>query len=166
MFARGVVGKERLAQPSLVVRDEARGRAENMPGGAIVALQPDHRSAGEISLEAQDVIDLRAAPAIDRLVVTRVRETFSPSRSSTRPLAGGRPSPTIETEWQTCCTSARMCELSRTVTPGLAEVADQSRGCPGCRPGRARWSARRGSAGRGLLSSAAAMARRCFMPSE
>ncbi len=36
---------------------------------AVVALQADHLSAGKILLEAQDVVDLRPAPAIDRLVV-------------------------------------------------------------------------------------------------
>jgi hypothetical protein len=40
-----------------------------MLGGAVVALQPDHLGAGEVLLEAQDVVDFRAAPAIDRLVV-------------------------------------------------------------------------------------------------
>ena len=40
-----------------------------MRGGTIVLFQPDHLSAGEILLEAQDVADLGAAPAIDRLVV-------------------------------------------------------------------------------------------------
>ena len=36
---------------------------------AVVALEPDHLGAGKILLEAQDVVDLGAAPAIDRLVV-------------------------------------------------------------------------------------------------
>jgi hypothetical protein len=40
-----------------------------MAGGAVVALQPDHLGAGKVLLEAQDVVDLGAAPAIDRLVV-------------------------------------------------------------------------------------------------
>ncbi len=40
-----------------------------MRGGAIVALQPDDRRARKILVEAQDVVDLGAAPAIDRLVV-------------------------------------------------------------------------------------------------
>ena len=35
----------------------------------VVALQPHHGGAGKVVLEAQDVADLRAAPAIDRLVV-------------------------------------------------------------------------------------------------
>ena len=40
-----------------------------MPGRAVVALEPDHVGAREILLEAQDVADLGAAPAVDRLVV-------------------------------------------------------------------------------------------------
>jgi hypothetical protein len=43
--------------------------AEDMAGGAVVALELDDLGAGEIVLEAQDVVDLGAAPAIDRLVV-------------------------------------------------------------------------------------------------
>ena len=42
---------------------------EDVSGGAIVALQANDARAGEILLEAQDVVDLGAAPAVDRLVV-------------------------------------------------------------------------------------------------
>ncbi len=63
------LGEQRLAEPAFIVGDEVRGGAENVAGGAVVALQPDHLGAGKILLEAQDVVDLRAAPAIDRLVV-------------------------------------------------------------------------------------------------
>ena len=38
-------------------------------GRAVVALQPDHLGAREVALEAQDVVHLGAAPAVDRLVV-------------------------------------------------------------------------------------------------
>ena len=64
-----VVGVQRLAQPALVVGDQMRGGGEDMAGGAIVALEPDDDGAREILLEAQDVVHLGAAPAIDRLVV-------------------------------------------------------------------------------------------------
>ena len=40
-----------------------------MAGRAIVALEPDHLRAGKVLLEAQDVVDVGAAPAVDRLVV-------------------------------------------------------------------------------------------------
>ena len=63
------VGEQRLAKAALVVGDDVGGSPEDVAGRAIVALQPDHLGAGEILLEAQDVVDLGAAPAIDRLVV-------------------------------------------------------------------------------------------------
>ena len=64
-----VLGPERLAEARAVVRDQARGGAQDVPGRAVVALQPDHPGAREVMLEAQDVADLGAAPAVDRLVV-------------------------------------------------------------------------------------------------
>ena len=63
------VGEQRLAEPALVVGDEMRGGAEDVRGRAVVALQADDGGARKILLEAQDVVDLGAAPAIDRLVV-------------------------------------------------------------------------------------------------
>ena len=64
-----VVGEQRLAEAALIVGDEVRGGGEDMAGRAVIALQPDDVGAGKILLEAQDVVDLGAAPAIDRLVV-------------------------------------------------------------------------------------------------
>src|SRR5258708_17945960 len=60
---------QRLAKTAFVVGDEMRGGGKNMGGRAVVALQADHLGAREVLLEAQDVVDLGAAPAIDRLVV-------------------------------------------------------------------------------------------------
>jgi hypothetical protein len=71
LLAVGVaaVGEQGLAEPALVVGDQVRGGAEDVFGRAVVALQLDDLGAGKILLEAQDVVDLGAAPAIDRLVV-------------------------------------------------------------------------------------------------
>src|SRR5215470_2866526 len=69
LLARLVVGAQRLAEPALVVRDQMRGGGEDMRSAAIVALEPDHLGAREVVLEAQDVVDLGTAPAIDRLIV-------------------------------------------------------------------------------------------------
>ena len=69
LFAELVVGAQRLAEPAFVMGDQVRGGGEDVAGGAVVALQPDHVGAGEVVLEAQDVVDLGAAPAVDRLVV-------------------------------------------------------------------------------------------------
>ena len=63
------LGPQRLAEPALVVGDQVRGGGQDVRRRAVVALQPDDGGAGEILLEAQDVADLRAAPAVDRLVV-------------------------------------------------------------------------------------------------
>ena len=60
---------QRLSEPALVMGDEVRGGGQDVRCRTVVALQPDDGGAGEILLEAQDVADLGAAPAVDRLVV-------------------------------------------------------------------------------------------------
>src|SRR5690606_15014924 len=72
VFGVVTIGKKRLAETAFIVGDEMRGRAEDMRGRAVVALQPDDGRAREILVEAQDVVDLGTAPAIDRLVVVAV----------------------------------------------------------------------------------------------
>ena len=69
LFAVDILGAQGLAEPAFIMRDQMRGGGKDVAGGAVVALQPDHLGAGKVVLEAQDVVDLRAAPAIDRLVV-------------------------------------------------------------------------------------------------
>ena len=80
------VGEERLAEPAFVVGDQARGGGEDVAGRAVVPLQPDHGRAGKIALEAQDVVDLRAAPAVDRLVVVAdAADVLVPLREQPQP---------------------------------------------------------------------------------
>ena len=69
LFAVDILGAQRLAEAAFIVRDQMRGGGEDVAGGAVVALEADDFRAGKIVLEAQDVVDLGAAPAIDRLVV-------------------------------------------------------------------------------------------------
>ena len=69
LLAVDVLGAQRLAEPAFIVRDQMRGGGEDVAGRAVVALEADDLGAGKVVLEAQDVVDLRAAPAIDRLVV-------------------------------------------------------------------------------------------------
>src|ERR1700731_2403425 len=52
------IGEEGFSEPPLVMRDQARRDAEDMPGRAIITLQADDFRARKIGLEAQDVIDL------------------------------------------------------------------------------------------------------------
>ena len=63
------VSEECFAEAPLVVRDQSRRSCQNVAGRTVVALKPDHRGAGEIRFEPQDVVDLRSAPTVDRLVI-------------------------------------------------------------------------------------------------
>src|SRR3984957_10652057 len=86
LVALVAIGEKSLAKPALIARDEPRGNVEDMAGRTVIALKPDDFRAGEILLEAQDVIDIRAAPAVDRLIVVAdaadivaaLREQFQP----------------------------------------------------------------------------------------
>ena len=69
LLAVDVLGAQRLAEPAFVVRDEVGGGGEDVSGAAVVSLQADDLRARKVVVEAQDVIDLGAAPAVDRLVV-------------------------------------------------------------------------------------------------
>ena len=69
LCARFVLGPQGLAEPPLVVGDQPRRGAQNMPGGTVIPFQADRPRAGEVLLEAQDVAHLGAAPGVDRLVV-------------------------------------------------------------------------------------------------
>ncbi len=69
LFAGHVLGAQGLAEPAFVMRDQRGGGGEDVAGRAVVAFQPHDLGAGEVVIEAQDVVDLGAAPAIDRLVV-------------------------------------------------------------------------------------------------
>ncbi len=67
--AQRAIGEKRLAEPAPVAGDEARRCRENVARGPVIALEADHAGAGKVRLEAQDVVDLGPAPAVDRLVV-------------------------------------------------------------------------------------------------
>src|SRR3984893_12769221 len=85
-LANFAIGEESLAEPPLVVRDQARRDAEDMPGRAIITFQPDDFRTRKIGPEAQDVIDLGAAPAIDRLIVVAdATEISAPLREQSQP---------------------------------------------------------------------------------
>ena len=91
LLANFAIGEEGFAEPPLVMRDQARRDAEDMPGRAIIAFEPDDFRARKIGLEAQDVIDLGAAPAIDRLIVVAdATEILAPLREQPQPQILGR----------------------------------------------------------------------------
>ena len=68
-FAHRRVGEQGLAEAALVMGDQPRGDRQDMAARAVVALEADDLRAGKVRLEPQDVVDVGAAPAVDRLVV-------------------------------------------------------------------------------------------------
>ena len=67
-------GPQLLAETAAVVVDQRVGGLEDGRGGTVVLLQADDPGAGKILLEVLDVLDARAAPAVDRLVVVADHE--------------------------------------------------------------------------------------------
>ena len=63
------LGPELLVLRVAVVRDHGDGACEDRLRRAVVALERDDLGRGEVVLEVEDVADLGAAPAVDRLVV-------------------------------------------------------------------------------------------------
>ncbi len=60
---------ERLVLARAVVRDHRVGRVQDRLRGAVVLLELDHLGVREVVLEVEDVADVGAAEAVDRLVV-------------------------------------------------------------------------------------------------
>ncbi len=69
LLAIAGVGPQRLAEAAGIVCDEAVCGGKDVRRRAVVLLEPDDLRAGEILFEAEDVRDLGAAPAVDRLIV-------------------------------------------------------------------------------------------------
>ncbi len=69
LVALSGAGPERLAEAAAIVRDDPGRGSEDLRRRAVILLQPHDQRAREIALEPQDVADLGAAPAVDRLVV-------------------------------------------------------------------------------------------------
>ena len=67
------VGPQLLAQAPAVVGDQRVGSLEDAASGAVVLLQTDHLGVREVGGVLVNVLDLGAAPAIDRLVVVAHR---------------------------------------------------------------------------------------------
>ena len=51
-----------------VVRDHRARGFQDILGGAVILLQTDDRGVRKVLLEIENVVDVRAAPAVDRLV--------------------------------------------------------------------------------------------------
>jgi hypothetical protein len=62
-------GSQHLGVAGAVVGDERVGERQDGLPRSVVHLQTDHQGLGPILGEVEDVLHLRAAPAVDRLVV-------------------------------------------------------------------------------------------------
>src|SRR4029077_8891031 len=69
LLAQHIFRAQRLAETAFLVADQERGGREDVAGRAVVPLETDHLGAGEVVIEAQDVVDFGPTPAVDRLVV-------------------------------------------------------------------------------------------------
>src|SRR5207245_2768686 len=67
--ALAALGPEPLLAATPVVGNERRGDAQNAVCRAVVPLQRYDPGAGKVLVEAENVLDFRAAPAVDRLVL-------------------------------------------------------------------------------------------------
>ena len=69
LLAQHVLGAQRFAKASFIVRDQMARRRQDMPCAPVVPLKPDDFGARKIMIEPENVIDLGASPAINRLIV-------------------------------------------------------------------------------------------------
>ena len=58
-----------LPMRSVLLRDHGAGGFQDVFGRAVILLQADDHGARKIALEIQNVADVRAAPAVDRLIL-------------------------------------------------------------------------------------------------
>src|SRR5215469_4945074 len=80
------LGPQRLAEPPAVLRDHPRRCAQDVRGRAVVLFESGNRRPRKIRRETQNVADLGAAPAVDRLVVIA-------DAAQITPLLGQQPQP-------------------------------------------------------------------------
>ncbi len=83
-FAVGAVGPQFLTQTPAVVFNQGVSGAQDIAGRAVVLLEADGLRAGEIGEKALNILNLGAAPAVDRLVIIPTIITLPLSPASRR----------------------------------------------------------------------------------
>ena len=68
-FALSPLGPQGLFLAACVMGDDLIGSVQDVGGGAVILLQLDDGSVGIVLLKIEDVADIRAAPAVDGLIV-------------------------------------------------------------------------------------------------
>ena len=73
LVARAVLGPQALVEQLLVIGDDGVGGFQDAARGAVVLLELDDLELGVVLLQQLQVLDVRAAPGIDRLIVVAHR---------------------------------------------------------------------------------------------
>src|SRR6185503_20344666 len=68
-LALWILGPQRLALSLFVVGDNGTCRGEDRLGRPIVLFQANSTNPGEVLLKRQNVLNVRASPAVDRLIL-------------------------------------------------------------------------------------------------
>ena len=76
-FAVLAVRPEVFPQPVAVMGDQGVRRFQDIIGGTVVLFETDGGRAGEIFQETLDIFHLRAAPAVDRLIIITDNHHFT-----------------------------------------------------------------------------------------
>ena len=88
----GVRGCQGLAETLGIVRHQPVCRIEDFLAATVIDLEPEHVRVGEVLREIQDVVDVRAAPGVDALVLVAhhkevaVRFAQAPGNQVLRPV--------------------------------------------------------------------------------
>ena len=85
LLARAGVGPQPLALALFVVRDDRAGGFENVLRRAVILLQPDHFRVRIIALEIENIANIGAAPAVNRLIFVADHAPHSSARSVKQP---------------------------------------------------------------------------------
>ena len=70
--------KSVLPLRAMLFDDDAGGGVEDVAGRAVVLFELDDPRAGKVALEIEDVVDVRAAEAVDRLILVADRDDVPP----------------------------------------------------------------------------------------
>ncbi len=132
--AAGLLRPELLVGPLRVARDDGVGGVEDELRRAVVPLELDDRRVGVVALEVEDVADVGAPPAVDRLVVVA-------DDGQVAVLRGERPDPEV-------LRPVRVLVLVDVEVAPAILVAGERRQAPRRRGGRPRAAGRRSRARR------------------
>ena len=123
-LALGAVGPEVLAEAAGVVSDQRVGRRQDVAGGAVVLLQAE-QLPGKVPAELLQVLDPRAAPAVDRLVVVADHERRAVGAGQQLRQSYWMALVSWNSSTSTCGSAGDMVQHIRVVAPQLERAQQQ-----------------------------------------